>query len=356
MLDELSENLPNYTITHTLRTPAPISSIALGHSNQLFAGSDDGSLRVYDLTSYKVCKAIRGLPAEISSICCFKYPGSHLRDVWLACGRYAYSFHMDLDKLVLTVEDVVTAIELCSDDDVLNELALNSAKTHLAYSADSGAVGVMAISTKNIIRMKTSHSSICGIVRFIPDRPQEIVSGGYDNCLIHFNHLQGTVLSSREMPSSSLSDGMSLSPPFIMSAAMTVTGVMAAGTADGRLWLGFGGQKDSLDKHAKKKRSRKWDGLSPDDEHLEKIAEGPIVAMAFPDPTTVVLSTLLGTILQYRIIRQENQDVQLAKIWEGQSGISKVNALIFDERRFIVAGLTENAQGIIEIWDRDSPP
>ncbi|KAF8212059.1 hypothetical protein K438DRAFT_1902897 [Mycena galopus ATCC 62051] len=286
-------------------------------NSQLVAGSDDGSLRVYELSSLKVCKAIRGLPTEISSVCCFKRPGSHLRDVWLACGRQAYSFQMDLEKLVLTAADASSVIELCNDEeDVLNELALNSGKTHLAFSTDSGVVGV------------TGHSSICGIVRFIPDRPREIVSGGYDSW---------TVLSRRDIPPFPASDGMALTPPFIMSAAMTTTGIMAAGTADGRLWLGLGGEKGGPTKS--KKRSRKWDGCNPDEEHLEKIAEGPIVAI----------------IKQYRIVRAENEELHLAKIWEGQSRVSKVNALIVDEGRFVVAGLTDTAKGVIEIWNMESP-
>ena len=73
--------------------------------------------------------------------------------------------------------------------------------------------------------------------------------------------------------------GMALSPPFIMSTAMSSTGVMAAGTADGRLWLGFGGEKRSLPGSSKKKRAKKWEGLRDDDELAVKIAEGPIVAM-----------------------------------------------------------------------------
>lgn len=105
MLEDLLNNLPHYRLTHTLSTPSPISSISFGHSNHIFAGSgalrgrdsspaqtrefiDDGSLRVYDLSSFKVCRAVSGLPTEISSVCCFKRPGSDLRDVWLACGRY----------------------------------------------------------------------------------------------------------------------------------------------------------------------------------------------------------------------------------------------------------------------------
>ncbi|KAJ7444934.1 WD40-repeat-containing domain protein [Mycena latifolia] len=366
MLEDLVNGLPNYRLNHTLHTPSPISAIAFGHSGHLFAGSgaltdastDDGSLRVYDLSSFKVCRAVSGLPTEVSSIVCFKRPGSDLRDVWLACGRHAYSFQMDSPKLVQMAGDATAVIELCEAEDILNELAMNPGKTHLAFSTDSGLVGVVDLLSKIVSKMKTSHSSICGIVRFIPDRPREIVSGGYDSSLLHFDWAQGTVLTRREIPPFPIADGMSLSPPFVMSAALGTTGVMAAGTADGRLWLGLGGEKGPQTKSTKKKRSRKWEGLNPDDELLEKIAEGPIVAMAFSSPSTVTLSSLLGSIAQYRIVRANNA-VQLVKIFQGQTrDITKVNALIIDsdEKRVVIAGLTKDTKGAIEIWNKEGTP
>jgi len=36
---------------------------------------------------------------------------------------------------------------------------------------------------------------ICGTVRFIPNRPSEILSAGYDSALLHFDITQGSVLS-----------------------------------------------------------------------------------------------------------------------------------------------------------------
>ena len=55
--------------------------------------------------------------------------------------------------------------------------------------------------------------------------------------------------------------GMSLSPPFIMSMAMSNTGVLAAGTADSCLWLGFKGDKTSNSGKGPKKKSKKWEGF-----------------------------------------------------------------------------------------------
>ena len=80
---------------------------------------------------------------------------------------------------------------------------------------DSGAVGVVDLATRSVRRMKIRHNSvrlnksrvdvliykilkICAAVRFIPDRPSELISGGYDSTLLHFDFRQDTILSRRE--------------------------------------------------------------------------------------------------------------------------------------------------------------
>lgn len=47
------------------------------------------------------------------------------------------------------------------------QIALNSNRTHLALSADSGSVGVVDLATQRISFMKTSHSSVraCNVSR-----------------------------------------------------------------------------------------------------------------------------------------------------------------------------------------------
>ncbi len=73
---------------------------------------------------------------------------------------------------------------------------------------------------------------------------------------------------------------MALSPPFIMSLALSSIGTVAAGTADGRLFLGFGGERSpSAGAKTKKKKAKKWEGLDGDESLLIKVAEGPVVAL-----------------------------------------------------------------------------
>lgn len=50
-------------------------------------------------------------------------------------------------------------------------------------------------------------------------------------------------------------------------------GIIAAGTADGHLFVGFGGKKGG------KKKMRKWEGLKADEAKSWKVADGPIIAV-----------------------------------------------------------------------------
>jgi hypothetical protein len=76
------------------------------------------------------------------------------------------------------------------------------------------------------------------------------------------------------------SSGVSLSPPFVHSIAFSEHGAMAASTADGRVWIGRGGDKSVT---PKKKRTRKWEGLREDEGTWVNIAEGPVVSVCVED-------------------------------------------------------------------------
>jgi len=70
------------------------------------------------------------------------------------------------------------------------------------------------------------------------------------------------------------SSAVSLSPPFVLCLAVSPTGAIAAGTADGHLMIGLGG-----DKRMSVKKTRKWGGLREDTSISSKIADGPVVAL-----------------------------------------------------------------------------
>ena len=163
--------------------------------------------------------------------------------------------------------------------------------------------------------------------------------------------------------------GMALAPPFVMSTAISPVGLMAAGTADGRLWVGWGGQKVPG-----KKKARKWGGLKGEESITIKIAEGPLVGMyvlaqirilnphqwknlrAFDELGILTITTLLGVVSRHTLVWDENErSIQVEKISQKETQrIQKVNDLIVEKERIIIGGLTGQGSGALEIWKRSS--
>ncbi|KAG1739398.1 WD40-repeat-containing domain protein [Suillus paluster] len=311
--------------------------------------TDDGSVRVYLQENLKVVKAIRGM-GEVSSVVCMPHNAGGLGDIWVASDHYALRFTMDTEKMILAKADATLTVGACSR---------SIEKTNqLAFCLDSGTVGVIDLSTKKVTRMRTSHDNICGTVKFIPDRPSELVSGGYDSSLLHYDFHQRTVLSRFDLGTSPPSSGVSMSPPFILSSAISPSGILAAGTADGRVWIGTGGEKISgaTSGTSVKKKRRKWEGLKQDETFTADVGNGPIAALTFLGPRTLLTSTLMGRVALHEI-RASTADGKLDMIlkWtKATTGVNKVNAIISTGGLVIIGGLNGSGGGVIEVWEKGS--
>ncbi|KAI0072790.1 WD40 repeat-like protein [Panus rudis PR-1116 ss-1] len=341
--------------SETIHTPAGVTSLTFGSDEVLAVGSADGTLRAYRLPFTKVAKAIRQLPDEISSIV-WSSPAStaerKLGEVWVASGTNVYLFDLDKQKLILTPEDAKLQVHCGQDDeDVLNELSLSKNKQYLAFSSDSGSVGIVNVSTKEVTRMKIPHNSICGSVKIIPDRPNEIVSGGYDSTLRHYDFMLRNQLTHLDIAPPPPSSGVSLSPPFILSIALSSTGLVVASTADGRIWFGTGGDKASPSHARQKKRSRKWGGLVEEGAFVQ-IADGPVVATALVDDKTLITCTLLGTLAKHSLsYDDESGNIESETVWTADAkSIEKVNGISVSGNRLAVGGITKDGKGVVEIW------
>jgi len=223
----------------------------------------------------------------------------------------------------------------------------------LAFCLDSGTVGVVDLSTKQVTRMRTSHGNICGTVKFIPDRPSELVSGGYDSSLLHHDFYQKTVLSRFDLGTSPPSSGVSMSPPFILSSAVSPSGIIAAGIADGRVWIGTGGEKMPAGASVKKKR-RKWEGLKQDEGFMVDVGHGPIAALTFMGPRTLLTSTLLGSVTLHEIgaSAADGELNMMAKWIKATTAVNKVNALLATGDSIMIGGLKASGGGVIEVWEK----
>ncbi|KAJ1309518.1 hypothetical protein OPQ81_006292 [Rhizoctonia solani] len=356
-----------YVNVTSFEAPGGFTALTFNETGTLLAGGEDGSLRVYDLSptaQRTLCKAIKGLPDEVSSVCCqpSKLPPVALGKVWVASGKRISLFDLDSDKLVIGIqeaEDIVTLIEDDDDEDnVLNQIAVS--RDMIAYSCDSGAIGVYDIQTKKHRVMKAMHSSICGTVSFVPIRPREIVSGGYDSQLLHFDASTGSVLSRLDIsaPTPTGESPISLVPPFLYSVTIDSNGAMAAGTADGRVIVGRGGERGRGDRPNR----RKWNGLNIDMVSQYHIAEGPVIGVAWVGPSELLSVTLRGRVKHFRLpdshqkTRSAIDNIEVQTLWETYATkVDKVDCLaVFTTSEKVihigVGGRSSTGRGCIEIW------
>lgn len=339
---------PAFALLRTLLIPAQVSTLTYTQNGMLILGSDDGSLRLYCPPDTKVVRAIRGLDSEVSSVISVTSNNGGFGHVWVACGSSIKLFNLDTPQLVQSSVNALTVIDVGENEGDANEISVSENQKTLAFSTDSGVVGVVDLTTKSVRRMKTQHNSVCVTVRFIPDRPSELISGGYDSTLFHFDFGQGIVLSRRAFTSlPQLESAVSLSPPFVLCLSVSSTGAVAAGTADGNLVIGLGG-----DKRMSVKKTRKWGGLREDMSISSKIADGPVVALAFLDPTAIITCTLLGVISRHILSTEGNaEDWRIESIPVAQTqSIAKVNTLAIHSDNIAVGGFRADGKGLVEVY------
>ncbi|EJD02384.1 WD40 repeat-like protein [Fomitiporia mediterranea MF3/22] len=380
-------------LSSTLVLPSQATTCAFSVDGlRLGVGSDDGSVRLYQPPEQKVQKAIRGLGTSVSNVLFHTEDG---KEIWVAAGKNVYRFDLTPPKMILALSDANFTKEIGQDDeDVVNQLALSANRAYFACTTDAGSVYVLDLGSDEVSKMKTSHDSIAWTASFIPDRPSELVTGGYDCVLFLHDFKLRTLLSRLEItPTPSLAPGISSLPPFITALALSAQGVAAIGTADGRIWVGLGGMKSLFTttgsgsgsgKKGKRNKSKKWGGLNEEDGFFVKLGESLVAGLLFVAPDTLLSCTVHGKLELHQLTRntppsstststsrRQPQDITpvggLRSFWSGQSSLTKVDALSLSvpmksgaggqkegdrDAIIAVAGLhTDKKRGAVELWN-----
>lgn len=168
--------------------------------NLLYSGSDDKTVRIWDIRTGKTEKCFTSCFGEpVDSICT-----ANNNEFYVACGNQVFSFDLrnyEANQVIIkSPSSVVCNLE--GDDNSINSMNINSAGSMLAVSDDSYKIGVYSINTENssgadvgqccyrqeyMLDDSNIHSSMISSLMFPTKHMKQssicLISGGFDGVL-----------------------------------------------------------------------------------------------------------------------------------------------------------------------------
>lgn len=138
-----------------------------------------------------------------------------------------------------------------SNQEEINQLQFDDKEQFLAACDDSGEIKIFSLSEKKVFKtLCFTHTNICSTVLFRPERPWEIISGGFDCRLIHWKFSTGKSLNQFNMQElHSISNDVStylLNPPFVHHLARNESGSIIACALENGMVAVFDGTHTNL--------------------------------------------------------------------------------------------------------------
>ena len=138
-------------------------------------------------------------------------------------------------------DEAVSTVEINSDD--INQVALNHKGEYLAAADDSGEVKVVEVwNRKPFKTLGRQHTNICSSVQFRAGKPWEVVTGGLDGCVVHWDFSRARCLAKINMTAAKTPEDAAeidigkqmCNPPLVHSLACSPDGsCIAAALGDG---------------------------------------------------------------------------------------------------------------------------
>ncbi|KAL1915342.1 uncharacterized protein VTP21DRAFT_6800 [Calcarisporiella thermophila] len=239
----------------------------------LLSGSDDKTCRIWDLNTGKCIKGIFGNGRVNSAKLSPKNP----MELYVACGKKIHLY--DLRNIECVSSEPMKTFEFSTDE--INQIAINEKGKYLGSVDDNGEVKIVDLETRKIYKQfRKKHENISFCISFRPRRTWEVLTGGFDCCLIQWDFSRGSPTNIFNMNEDTPSSPQVINPPFIYDLAVSNDGRRVA--------LALGSGSISLLTQEGKAWSEK--------KLASETRFGPISGVDFVDENTIVNTTQSGLV------------------------------------------------------------
>ncbi len=226
------------------------SVTCLQHNAQeqtLLSGSEDQTVRLWDLRTQRTAKCMAGFVADIEAV---RY-GYDKSVVHVATSNALFSYDLRFEGLL--TREPLSQVNFSEGGDEVSSIALNSKGDTLAVAMDSGVINLLAMKNTGLFcenagatrykRLTRVHSNIVSTIQFKKNNPRELLSGGFDYIGCVWDIDKGRPKAStvfQLLPNEDVeSNKMQLvNPPFVMHLQYMMDGrCIAAALGDGTVGL-----------------------------------------------------------------------------------------------------------------------
>ena len=218
------------------RGPVTCFEIAVGQKDLVLSGSEDKSVRLWDIRTLRTSKCMTGCFSD--TVEALKY-GVDPNLVYAASGCSVFLFDLRFEGVIC--KDSRAEVSCGETGDDINSIAINSKGDLLAVAMDNGLINLIPLQPKGIFcensgstrykRLSRVHTNIVNCINFKRNNPRELLSGGFDciGCVwevdrgrpkvsIKFQQLERTDGGEDDAAALGSNNPMQIvNPPFVMS-------------------------------------------------------------------------------------------------------------------------------------------
>ncbi|ORY04911.1 WD40 repeat-like protein [Basidiobolus meristosporus CBS 931.73] len=325
-----------------------ISDNFLNKGSFLATGSEDTTARIWDLKTNRVVWGFKGFEDAITSVkfasntCPYQFFVSSSNKV------YGYDLR-NTESPIITKSSVIYE----TNEEEINQIAINEKSTLLATCDDNGEVKVTDISTqKPVKRFRQCHDNIAMSVSFRPKKPWEVFSGGLDSQLIQWDFSRGAPIQVFNMTEDvdQQQSNQLVNPPFVNSVTVSPDGkIVASALGDGTIQILAAGPKGKNRGKASWNKGRLYGGHSYSVAQVKFNPAGDKLASAGNEGMITLWDT---SNLVEKLTNDTAEDLCPIITQFQPEPFDKINSLAFIDQLYVAGtGASPEAHGAIAIYN-----